>query len=253
MSKRAKFSQFALQFLLIWLLSFGGCSTTETTPKSIPPISPPEYVQVPHPSGFDMGDVSALFAYPDAPSKEKLSNCETDFNKLRKATEFPRNDDDFKEGVAELLRQDPVFYHWCFYSRILGLETALRAENYIEEKQKSMVETFSYLVPLARGFMKEYRDSRYLRWAIRDYRQLSQWVYFQKVEQSPQMTNDLVDVTHPFGVWREPASSESKNSILEKYHIGKAKSPETTPSGAPIFPATEPDVAPSGAPLNKTN
>lgn len=103
--------------------------------------------------------------------------------------------------------------------------------------------------------MQQFHDSRYLRWAIRHYRSLSQVVFYSKVNQSPQMTAELTEVINPFGLWRETASSAG--SVLEKYHMARTPvMPEVmvgptlgvptvgaSPSAGMIFP-------PAGQPLN---
>lgn len=211
---------------LVW--GIGACSTTtELTPQPIPTAKTPDYVQVPHPAGFTIGDVQALFVGNNALSKEAIQSCDADYRKLREATQ---SEDELRQGARELVKQDPVKYHWCFYGKIVELEEVLKTGAFIDEKQKKVLDTYSFLVPIARSYMKEFQDSRYTRWAIRHYRHLSQIVFLQKVDQTPAMTAELVEVNNPFGLWREPAS---KRSILEKYHIGSG--PEASPSAVPML------------------
>lgn len=218
-----------------WLIS--GCSTTETTPAAMPTLTAPEYVKVPHPGGFDVSDVTSLFVDPTAPKAEALQDCDASYKKLRTLTQ---SDDEIRQGTRELIKQDPVSYHWCFYGKIVELETAMKKLEYVDQKQKKVLDTYAFLVPVARGFMSEYRDSRYMRWAIRHYKHLSEWVFYRKLEQNPGMTKELVQVTNPFGLWREPASEKS---VLDKYHLGKSATP--TPSSAPMIfpPADQPETA----------
>lgn len=217
---------------LILTLGFGACSTTEVAPVPPPKISPPEYVQVPHPAGFDVNDLAVIFQDPKALKMEAVQACDADFLKLSKLTQ---SQEELRQGARELIKSDPVLYHWCFYGKLLQLEEFLKTAAYIDEKQKKVLETYSFIVPIARGFMNEFQDSRYLRWAIRDYRHLSEWVFFRKLDQTPAMSAELTEVTNPFGLWREPAAEGG--SILEKYHLTKtpaARQPEPAPS--PVFP-----------------
>src|SRR4051812_40117142 len=65
----------------------GGCSTTEVVPQPAPSAGPPPYVQVPHPAGYDLGDLRAIFTDPSAPKMEALQECEADLNKLKSLTQ----------------------------------------------------------------------------------------------------------------------------------------------------------------------
>lgn len=194
---------------------FWGCSTTELKPEPVPAAQPPEYVKVPQPAGFDIGDVQGLFVDRTALGEEAIKVCDSDYRKLRGLTQ---SEDELRKGATELVKQDPVFYHWCFYGKILELEAAIKSLNYVDERQKKVIEVYSFIVPVARGFMSQYSDSRYLRWAIRHYRHLSTVVFYQKLTQTPEMTAQLVEVANPFGLYREPVQS---GSVLEKYHLAR--------------------------------
>ena len=58
--------------------------------------------------------------------------------------------------------------------------------------------------------------SRYLRFAVSHYRRMSEWVFYRKLELTPQATSELVEAANPFGVYRTPAEAAS---ILEKYNL----------------------------------
>lgn len=234
-SRLAWAGAFALSALGFQLLS---CSTTERVPDPVPTIAPPDYVQVPHPLGFDIGDVQALFGMSNAPKPETLNACDADFRKLEKVTRQP---DEIRKGARELVLQDPVNYHWCFYAKILNLESQLKNSSFIEEKQKALLETYSFLTPIARAYMVEYKDSRYLRWAVRHYRAVSEWVFYRKLDQSEQMTQLLVEVSNPFALWRD---SSAERSVLEKYHLAKPK---------PKDPAAAGGAAAAAAAMRKEN
>lgn len=200
---------------LIWLLNIGGCSTSEMYPPQ-PPI-PPSYTKVPHPKGRDLSDLSAIFIDPTAPKDKDFSKkCDSDYIKL---TERTQSKEELKTGVEELVMQDPVNYHWCFYAKLLELENFLMKDSYLDERQKKVLTTYEFLVPVARGFVSEFHDSRYLYWAMNRYKRLSEWVFFRKLDLTPEGTSELVHATDPFALWRK--DSQEGVSILDKYNLAK--------------------------------
>ncbi len=209
-----------------------GCSTAAVAPPPVAPVLPP-LVQVPHPAGSDLGDLQALFLEPGAPRRDQLTGCADPFLKLKSAT---ASRDELRTGTREIVAGDPVALHWCFYGKLLELEEGLKKEPYVEERQKTVVDTYGFLVPIARGFQAEFRDSRYLRMAIGRYRRLSEWVFFRKVEMSKETTSLLAEIENPFGVWRAPAEM---GSVLKKYGI-EVGDPKATlvapPETAPLSP-----------------
>lgn len=232
MQHKIEHHHIARSLILLVLLSLNGCSTTEIAPEPISKISQPNYLEASHPEGFDIEDVKILIESKNAPDTDSLKDCDADFLKLKEATAASKNEEDFKTGTLELIQKNPVKYHWCFYQQILDLENNLKRQSYIEEKQKSVLKTYEFLAPVARAFMKEFHETRYLRWAIRHYRQLSTWIFFQKLDQSPKTTEELVEANNPFGLWREPSNETQKKSVLEKYQIEPQHDPETEPSPA---------------------
>ncbi len=188
------------------------CSTTELTPKQ--PPDPPAFTRVVHPRGTDLSDLSALFTEKAAPREVNFSKeCDRDLIKL-KALVKDRND--WTQGVLELVKKDPVFYHWCFYGKILKLETDLKSDNFLDVKHKTVLDAFSILTPLAQSFAAEFHDSRYLRWAVMRYQKISPRVFFRKLDLTPEGTSLLVQPTNPFGLWRK---AEGVAGVLEKYHF----------------------------------
>jgi hypothetical protein len=230
-------------------------------------IGVPDFARVMHPDGYDIGDLRTLFKRREAPDPASLASCDQDYRKLKTYTESA---DELKEGVREMVRRDPTAYHWCFYSKVLALEEFLRSDAFIDQKQKKVLETYEFITPVARGFMTEFRDSRYFRWASYRYRQISAAVFYRKLEMTPNATEELVDVGNPFlprsGNEAQSTQSEiennSKDRILEKYHIEPgvpiitpiaqsaaptAPAPGATPLPTPTqlaLPATEPGSAP---------
>lgn len=214
---------------------FTGCTTAEVKPQVAPPALPPAYVQVPHPVGPEISDVRAIFTDRTAMTPDALKDCDADFRKLKSLTQSA---DELNQGARELVRQDPVKAHWCYYGLILKLEDDLKTESYLSERQKKVLDTYAYLTPMGRAFMQEFHDSRYLRWAVRHYRQLSEWVFYRKLEASPQATAELVEASNPFGLLREPAAD---TPILEKYNLAKpaVASAPVAPIGASPGAAAE--------------
>jgi hypothetical protein len=226
---------------------FGACTTAEIAPKAPLPELPPAYVQVPHPAGYAMSDLRAIFTTPLAPKPADLKDCDADFKKLHAATQ---STSELLEGARELVRRDPVKYHWCFYGKVMELEDYLKADSYLDEKQKAVLDTYAILTPMARAFMEEYHDSRYVRWGVRHYRSVSEWVFYRKVEMTPQMTSELVEASNPFGLLKD---STPDSPVLEKYGIARAE-PVALPPAAenaaalpPTMPATQPAVPVAGA------
>jgi hypothetical protein len=159
-----------------------------------------------------------------------LKDCDGDFKKLAALTP---SHDEIKAGVRELVAADPVKYHWCFYSKVLELNGFLKNDtSYVDERQKRALDAYNFLVPVARGFMAEFQDSRYLRYSVTHYRRLSEWIFFRKLEMTPQATSELVDAANPFGLYRAPVETMS---VLEKYSIPKSEpAPSGVVTGGPV-------------------
>lgn len=215
-------------FAVFFGLSLFACSTTEVVPQ-LPP-QPPAYTKVAHPNGNDLSDVTALFLDQSAPKEIEFGlGCDAEYRKLLDLTQ---NSGEREQGAREFVRSNPIYYHWCFYAKLLGLEAFLKKEALVSERQKQLLFVFEFLVPIAKAFNAEYRDSRYLRWTTNRYRKLSEWVFFRKLDLTPQGTMELVEPANPFGLWRK---EDVGFSTLEKYHLDTAPIPMK--SGAPVLPA----------------
>ncbi len=177
-----------------------GCQTGEIRPEGAASFLPPSYVRVPHPATSQLGDLQNLFLRPEAPSLDDvLLSCDGPFHRMEQVSlSYARR----KAALARLVHEDPSLYHWCFYGKLLGLQLDLRDEVYLEERQRKTVETFEFLAPLAREFLTQFQDTRYLRFAMERYRDWSPWIFFRKTEISAQGTLDLVAPANPFGLWR---------------------------------------------------
>jgi hypothetical protein len=203
-------------------LGIHSCSTTTTLSPLAPPkeVALPTYAYLPHPRGYTVNDIHLLFTDPSAPPREVLAKCEEDFRALyAKAQSI----DERARGVRELVSRNPASLHWCFYSRILNLDEGLGHDDFVDEKQKRVLSEYEFLVPVARAFMQEFQDSRYMRWAIRDYRRLADLFFYRRLEMSPQMSQDLVEVEVPVDTYSERAREEARReAVLGKYKIGNA-------------------------------
>lgn len=200
----------ALALIAVW-----GCSGSKVAPlPPVPPV-PPGYVRVPHPEGLDVGDLMAIFTDRMAPSPGEIQTCDADYRKLRHLTQSKQ---ELLQGTRELVRADPVRYHWCFYAKLMTLEEKLSEGSlYIEERQKAVLDTYVFVTPFARAFLLEYQDSRYMRWAVNRYRRLSENVFYRRMDLSSETTAELNGASSPFGFQRTPA--EQKTGVLTKYGI----------------------------------
>ena len=224
---------------VIW----SGCSSSKITP-TLP--TPPPYTQVPHPHGTDLADLRALFYDPTAPKMPDFAlNCDQGFRKLIGVTQ---SIDELQQGIRELIRSNPVHFHWCFYSQLLILEEGLKKETYVDEKQKQVLDNFQFLSTIARAFSMEFHDSRYLRYAVVYYKKMSEWVFFRRLDLTPAGTAELVQTSNPFGLWRK---SDGGFSILQRYNIQASDPAQPPPSNSPtsLTPNNSPSATPSSLPL----
>ncbi len=227
--------------LLYFLLILGGCASTKVGPLPAMP-EPPDYTQVSHPEGLDLADLKALFFKKNVPTLESLDSCDADFKKL---TALTQSKEEIQKGTEELVQLNPIHYHWCFYGKFILLEDFFKTQTYLEERQKAVLETFSFLAPVGKAFYIEFHDSRYLRWAIYRYRQLSDFVFYRKLEGGKNPYNiDSKDVaTGSFSQFKESPTSSAE--VLVKYGIVKERTPaseSTTPeSGTPSKPTPKTD------------
>ncbi|MBS1962765.1 MAG: hypothetical protein JST04_11145 [Bdellovibrionales bacterium] len=216
---------------------------TADAPAPPAAVEAPGYAGVPHPLGLQIGDVAALFATPGAPKRgsDEMKTCAADYDALAKATKAK---DELKQGLLELVRKEPIRYHWCFYSKILDLEEKLRGAQMLDDRQRAVVEAYRFLAPLSRVFYREFHDSRYLRWAVSYYRRASELAFYRRVETSPGLTQELVGAG---GDETTRGITEKATSVLEKYGIivperlQPGQSPDEIPKG---------DALPSDAYVN---
>lgn len=229
-----------IQWTGVLICLFSGCTTTEIQPEAMP--SPPAYTQVPHPPGNDLADLQFLLNDSAAPKDPGFTkSCDQQVKKLFKATQSRV---EIISGIEELVKRDPVHYHWCFYTKLFTLENEVKAEAYLEEKQKNVIEVFEFLTPVARAFAKNFQDSRYLRWTVSRYQSLSARVFYRKLDLTPSGTLEMVQPANPFGLWR---NAPTKDSVLEKYRIDPSQNesqPSVTPSPGDVQSIKNPEQLP---------
>ena len=198
-------------------LTLAGCSTTKLAPPPVEAPVVPLNLRSPQPRTLESADIRAIFKSPDAPDSEKLKDCDADFMTLKERVQA---NDEFIQGVRELIASDPIKYHWCFYSKLLSLNEALKETKDINQKQSTVIRIYLFLAPVARAFYSEFTDSRYLRRAIFKYRALSETIFYHKVEA---YSNAGVPMNRESN--RQPASSAPANpgatppTVLSKYGL----------------------------------
>lgn len=223
--------------LLGFLIGVFACTTSEIAP--LKPPEPPAYTKVIHPEGTDLKDLAAIFMSSTAPRDPGFINeCDSEFKKLKSKTDSIA---EIEEGVRELIAQDPVYYHWCFYGKLQELESYIKSSAFLDEKQKAVLTTYEFLVLLARRFETEYHDTRYMRWATTRYQHLSEWIFYRKLELTPAGTLVLVQPSNPFGLYRKP---EILTSILNKYDIAKPATPPENNRKPESLPESPPESKP---------
>ncbi len=214
---RAFFVRFyAGSFLLLYV--FFGCSTekaNETTPR------PREYLILPHPNGSDLMVLQKLFTDPLAPTdKDFAETCDADYRKLKTLTPSPV---EVAEGLRELVQNNPGQYHWCFYAKMRDLERDLAAGLTIEETQRRVLEEYGFLVPLARDFSVDFRDYRYLKWAIQRYLTVSEWVFFRPLQLT---SNGMLEVGMEGNSHGLSLGGFDPPTVLLKYQMIQPANPE---------------------------
>ncbi len=210
-----------------------GCSTLIYDQSAEAPIveesktaEVPSYTRIPHPEGQESADLSVIFLSPLAP-KDALGkfaeSCGKEMDVLRKLSE---SQDELRAGGSEVVTLDPERSHWCFYSRIQRLHAFLKSDATWTKKERAVFWTYEYLWPIAQGFIHEFSDSRYLRFASSYYQRASEWIFFRKVEGSAENTLAQVNLnSRSLEVTsRKPASSTP--SVLQKYGISSLSGPQ---------------------------
>lgn|GEM_PF-2264181 len=238
---KARRGDIVLATVISLSLAAGGCASAPLESAPPPPPKPPEWTAVPHPAGLDLGDIEAIFssssaAAAKAPTRQEVADCDRPFRTLKDKTV---SREELALGMRELVRSEPATQHWCFYGKLLELEQKLKQPTLvIRERQDLVLRYFEHLAPLSKAFHVELNDSRYWRMAIHRYRLMSERVFFQRVEPSPETTSVLVTATNPFS-WVRP-SADTDVAVLKKYGIAQPSA-----VAAPVTPPVP--VAPSGA------
>ena len=208
--------RWAVLFVVAAFWSVFGCSTTEVDPlPALPKV--PKYSTVPHPIGYHLVDLKAVFNHPDAVAVDDLSGCDEKIRILKTKT---NSLDERKRGARELVAEDPVFFHWCFYSRLVKLHHDINKTDSIKTRQKLVIDAYETLVPLANAFRREFQDTRYYRWAVKDYRKMSEAVFYRSLALTPESSVLIVEsMPSPHALWRK--TPDGNRSVLEKYGLKK--------------------------------
>ena len=195
------------------------CTSIQSVQAPVVPPEPAPVLDLPHPQGFGITELKALFLDPKAPEPAQVVGCADAFKELSRKTQLR---DEIRAGARELVIEKPVLSHWCFYSKLLELDEALRKNGIIEDRQQMTLATFNFAIATARAFQLEFKDSRYLRWAIQRYRAISPIVFQRRVELTPEATAELAVIENPFGIWKP---LPERQSILKKYGLREEDQP----------------------------
>jgi hypothetical protein len=160
--------------LLLGFLSFG-CSTPgapDAKPREIQvkEAQPAYQKKVQHPHRLTTEAIRALFNDAAAPDKKTLEKCDFDYQVERM---LARNPEDTITTLTEHVRDDPEHYHWCFYAKVLSLEIELAQREFLDEKQNTVLKRYMILVHIARAFKSAFDDSKYLEFAVANYKRLN--------------------------------------------------------------------------------
>lgn len=213
----------------------GGPSAEETDPSDIVDAQTraPEWTALPHPTSSAVGSIEQLLqdrVWTSIRPEGFEEKCDQAISELRT---HASNEAEFKAGLKELINKHVTYYHYCFYEKLNALEIRLKTEDYIEDRQAVVLKTYRTLTPLARAFMENWRESRYLRVASERYQKLSPRVFFRKVEPSAETTRQLVDLQGTQE--QQERALESPSSVVEKLKV-------TEPAGLVAAPTTDLDV-----------
>ncbi len=237
----------------MFLTTTVGCSSTTIVQErpTLPEV--PEYVKVPHPSGFELSSLRSIFFSPLAPPEihgEFVKTCDSEFMRL---AELSNSNEERNKAAGELVSTDPERMHWCFYAKISGLQDTLQTDTTWSERQKQVFKTFTFLTPIANGFLTVYNDSRYLRWATQYYTKISEWVFYRKVVPTAENTAAIAAGAGPKALdqWI-PVENKSvrEESVFTKYGISlmptvaSGINPLDFTSRAPASNEAKPDAPP---------
>jgi hypothetical protein len=228
-----------LSVMLTIAVVLSGCSTVEEAPdKAILP-EVPDYVKVPHPVGYELAEIRALFENPLAPQEGLTTftdQCDQEFQMLAKSTSAK---EDLRAGAQELVQLNAEKMHWCFYGKIERMQRDLKSEQTWATRQKVVLDTYSFLTPVSLAFISVYHDSRYLRWATQYYSSISEWIFFRKVVPGPENTLALtMSASSDLESWTVQQKTQKKLSVFTRYGISLA-SPEVLKQEMPVTPPEE--------------
>ncbi len=242
-------------FLIALFLTMAtACSSTTIVQEKPTLPEVPEYVKVPHPSGFELSSLRSIFFSPLAPTDvhgEFVKTCDVEFMQLARIS---NSIEERTKAAEELVSTDPERMHWCFYAKISRLQETLQTDSTWTERQKQVFETYTFITPLANSFLNVYNDSRYLRWATQYYTKISEWVFYRKVIPSSETTERLLTGvnTDALDTWIPVENKKAREeSVFAKYGISLIPSvasganPLDFTSRYPASVESKPDAPPS--------
>ncbi len=216
----------------ILLALLASCSNLQVVEApALPPKMAPA-LDLPHPMGFGVQELKSLFLAAGAPDRGGLAKCSSDLETLIAKTQLR---EEIRDGARELVTEDPARMHWCFYERLLSLEEGLRSATDLQTRQTLALTAYRMAVPLARAFQLEFKDSRYIRWAIQRYRAMSPSLFYRKVELTPEATLEMAVLENAFGAWK---TEPTPQAVLTKY--GLRAPVERAPAAAAPTPQSAP-------------
>ncbi|MBS1959435.1 MAG: hypothetical protein JST80_08190 [Bdellovibrionales bacterium] len=222
-----------------------GCSSAEIAPdKSVMP-EVPDYVKVPHPLGYEIAEIRALFESPLAPKgglTEFSDTCDSEFRMLIRATSIKS---ERRQGANELVTQSAEKMHWCFYGKVERMQDALKKESSWSARQRIVLDAYDFLTPIANAFLSVYHDSRYLRWATQYYSNISEQIFFRKVVPGPENTLALTtSASSDLETWTTAnKKGDKKASVFTRYGIDLTG--ETPVEAGASAPPTDEQRAPA--------
>jgi hypothetical protein len=207
---------------IVIALSVYRCSNPSTHTQEMTPFPKlpevPNYTQLPHPEGFDLTDLQAIFHTHGAPKRESLIHCDND---LRLLLDRTKSRTEAEKGARELVTNGPEQMHWCFYDQIIRSQEDAQTKDLLLDRQKSVVFYFRFLTPIANGFRIEFNDTRYLRWAIHHYQNLSNWLFYRSLVLKPDSVDNLLSgVNNSHALFKKPSILEAgQQTVLGKYKL----------------------------------
>ncbi len=199
----------------------------------------PEWTTLPHPNSSAVASIEQILqdrVWTSIRPEGFEEKCDQAIIELRTHSS---NEAEFKIGLRELINKHTTYYHYCFYEKLDALEKRLKTEDYVEDRQATVLKTFRTLTPLARAFLDNWRESRYLRIASERYQKLSPRIFFRTVEPNAENTRELVNLQGTQE--QQDRLPDAPTSVVERLKV-------TEPAGLTAVPTMELDLESSADP-----